>query len=136
MNTRVCGQPPAVALLTALDAYEQWLSDFEGPDFLGTDTRVGQAKLQKVLDIRREAFPRLTQEITELLLAHAHIVELAYECQLRAVRDATRGQCGVHEGLPRLAQRQRTAIETLRRSVAASDMGSLQPGTTTSRRVD
>lgn len=118
MDEGIHGQSPAGALLTTLDAYENWLSELESPGWLSVDTRVGTALLQKVRDIVQEAFPPLDREI-RLLLAHAHLGDLVEECQVHTSGGPPTWPATKQKEFTRLAREQRAAIEALRGAVAA-----------------
>lgn len=121
MDAEIGRHADAAALLAALALYETWLSNLEGPNLLGLETSLGQRELQKVLDLRRASFPNLTEEITGLLLAHVRIADAVYGHQLGVLRGTTR-PVDDHELFTALAQTQHSAIERVRRAVAAADL--------------
>jgi len=120
MDTATHARTAVVAeLLSALDAYAQWLSALrERSGFAAGSLSTGQDELQKVLELRRTSCPLLTREATELLVVHTQLANLLYECQLRTVRGCTTANAGELSQCADLVQRQVAAIELLRRAVA------------------
>lgn len=131
IDTEVHRPPPnVVALLSALDAYANWLCNMAGHSgMLGGDTSVGRSELQKVLDIRRASFPHLTQTVIEVLVAHSAFAGLLYERQHRALRGAAPQVFDDQRRCADLEQRQRLAIGLLRLAVASPELSpfSLRP---------
>jgi hypothetical protein len=109
MDTRDQLAPVLRDLFDALQVYSSWLGELHKP---GTGTSgTGQAALQSVIDLRRDHFPHLSHELTELLIVHTQLIQFVFERELLALRGQAPSDLALLNGL---VQRQLAAVEAMR----------------------